>query len=392
MSFVEDAKLLQVELRNLRRELHREPELGLELPRTQARVLAALAGTDLDITLGTTSSSITAVLRGPHDGPVVLLRGDMDGLPVTEETNLGYAAKTGTMHACGHDLHTAALVGAAKLLAARRSQLPGTVVFMFQPGEETCTGAAAMIAEGVLGAAGRTVDAAYGIHVTPGEPGVFSLKPGPTMAGSHNLTVTIEGHGGHGSMPMFARNPVPVIGALVGELQSLVISRFSPFEPLVITPTQLRGSDAPNVIPSSASLGCTVRTFTPDAVERLRAEITALSNGLAAAHGCTAVVELETIAPVTVNDATEAAAAHDVLSAAFGSSRVHLLADPVPGSEDFALVLEKVPGAFLFLAASPAGLDNPAYNHSPQVLFNDDVLADQAAALAELAWARLARG
>ncbi|WP_125615792.1 M20 metallopeptidase family protein [Specibacter cremeus] len=391
MDFVEEAKTLLPGLKELRRALHRDPEIGLDLPRTQQKVLDALNDLGLDITLGTRTTSVTAVLRGATDGPTVLLRGDMDALPVVEENDLPYRSTNGAMHACGHDLHTAGLVGAAKLLAAHKDELKGTVVFMFQPGEEGHDGAKVMIEEGVLDAAGHKPDAAYGIHVMPGAPGVFTTKPGPVMAGASELRVTIHGEGGHGSAPMNAKDPVPVVAALAGELPSLVTRRFSPFEPLVVTVTQLRGSDAVNVIPGSASLAATVRSFAPDVVERLRTEVAALADGLAAAHGCTAEVDLKVTFPVTMNDDDETAVALGVLAGVFGAERAIEGAEPVTASEDFSLVLQQVPGTFLFLSASPDGLENPAYNHSPKVLFNDDVLGDQAAALAELAWARLER-
>ncbi|MGA7203502.1 MAG: M20 family metallopeptidase [Specibacter sp.] len=391
MNFVEEAGAIHPELRELRRALHRDPEVGLDLPRTQQKVLEAIDGLGMEITRGTRTTSVTAVLRGTGPGPTVLLRGDMDALPVVEQTDLEYASSNGSMHACGHDLHTAGLVGAAKLLAAHREELKGTVVFMFQPGEEGHDGAKVMIEEGILEVAGKP-DAAYGLHVMPGEPGTFATKAGPVMSGANELRITIHGEGGHGSAPANARNPVEVAGALVGALQSLVNRRFSVFEPLILTVTQLRGSDAVNVIPGTALLAATVRSFSPDAVDRLRAEVTVLADGLAAAHGCTAEVSLKATFPVTVNDDAETAAALDVLKSVFGDGRVVVVPDPVTASEDFSLVLAEVPGTFVFLSASPAGLENPAYNHSPKVLFNDDVLGDAAAALAELAWARFARG
>ena len=187
MSLREDAKALNGDLVALRRELHQIPEIGLQLPRTQETVLAAIDGLPLEVTTGTSVTSVTAVLRGAAPGPVVLLRGDMDALPVGEATGLEYASRhSGAMHACGHDLHTAGLVGAARLLCARRDSLAGDVVFMFQPGEEGWDGAGHMIAEGVLEAAGRPVDAAYGVHVTSSlyQRGTFTTKPGAMMAAS----------------------------------------------------------------------------------------------------------------------------------------------------------------------------------------------------------------
>src|SRR5882757_7301787 len=215
----DDARAIAGELTQLRRGLHRQPEIGLHLPRTQETVLEALDGLGLEITLGSALSSITAVLRGTgtgagtgaEDRPAVLLRGDMDGLPVAEATGLDFASEIdGAMHACGHDLHTAMLVGAARLLSAHRDALAGDVVFMFQPGEEGWDGAGHMINEGVLDAAGQRVTSAYGMHVTSGlyPHGVFCSLPGAMMAASAGLHVTVRGAGGHGSAPQHSRDPI----------------------------------------------------------------------------------------------------------------------------------------------------------------------------------------
>ena len=215
------AVALQPELVELRHRLHQRPELGLHLPETQAMVLEALDGLDLEITLGKTLSSVTAVLRGAKRGKAVLLRGDMDALPIQEETGVDYSSTIdGAMHACGHDLHTAMLVGAAKLLTAHRDQLQGDVVFMFQPGEEGQDGAGHMIAEGVLDAAGVRVSAAYGIHVSSGlvPRNFFATKPGTMMASADELHVTVRGVGGHGSMPHFAKDPIVVAAQMIGDL------------------------------------------------------------------------------------------------------------------------------------------------------------------------------
>ena len=217
MSITTDAKELQPGLVQLRHELHQEPETGLQLPRTQEKVLKALDGLPFEITLGKSTTSVTAVLRGnaplrfrQPEKPTVLLRADMDGLPVQERTGVDFSSKIdGAMHACGHDLHTAMLAGAATLLAERRDQLAGDVVLMFQPGEEGWDGASHMIAEGVLDAAGRRVDAAYGMHVFSAlEPhGRFATKSGVMLSASDALTVTVLGAGGHGSAPHIAKDP-----------------------------------------------------------------------------------------------------------------------------------------------------------------------------------------
>ena len=376
----------------LRRELHADPELGLELPRTKARVLAALEGLPLEIVESESIGSVVAVLRGARPGPVVLLRGDMDALPLRELADVSYRATGDSMHACGHDLHVAGLVGAARLLAARSGELEGDVVFMFQPGEELGDGAARMVAEGVLDAAGRRATAAYGIHVVPGEYGIFSTRPGPLMAGCAELEVVVRGRGGHASAPHLTRDPVPVIAELVTALQTYVTRRFDVFDPVVLTVTQLSaGGGARNIIGDDASLVASMRMLSAPALAQLKAELPALVSGIAEAHGCGADVVVETIVPPTVNDDAIATGALDTLGGLFGADRVRLTPSPVMGSEDFSHVLREVPGAFVFLRATPRSIDHDtaAPNHSPHVVFDDAVLADQAAALAALALTHL---
>ena len=375
----------------LRRELHADPETGNQLPRTQQRVLTALAGLPLEITLGTELSSVVAVLRGGRPGPTVLLRGDMDGLPVREQTGLEYASTTGTMHACGHDLHTAGLVGAAHLLAARKEDLAGNVIFMFQPGEENPGGAAPMIAEGLLEAAGEKPVAAYAIHVMPGPAGVFNTRSGAIMAGSNQLHVTFTGEGGHSSRPEMANNPIPATLEFASALHALVHQRISVFDPVVATVTQLDAGQAVNVIPDSATMGASVRTLSHESTKTFGEEVHRLAQGIAAAHKVDVDVDWDVHYPVTINDPQETELVLSTLRDAFGADRVETLEQPHMGSEDFSFVLNEVPGTFIFLCASPPDVDpeTAAYNHSPLVMFDDAVLADQAAALAAVAFNRL---
>lgn len=393
MTFADRSAALLPELVALRRELHQIPEVGLDNPQTQQRVLSALDGLPLEVTTGTGTTSVVAVLRGGRPGPTVLLRGDMDGLPVAERTGLDFASTTGTMHACGHDLHVAGLVGAARLLCERQAELPGSVVFMFQPGEEGYGGAKVMLEEGLLEASGEKPVAAYGIHVCPGERGVFWQRSGPILAGSNTLHITVTGKGGHGSQPHTAVDPVAALVAIAADLQTMVTRRFSVFDPVVLTITQLSAGDAVNVIPDTASLGATVRTLSAESTETMAREATRLAEGVAAAHGCTAEVDFQRQYPVTVNDAAESAWVLGELAAEFGSARVEERPDPLMGSEDFSFVLQEVPGTFFFFQCSPPELDleTVAWNHSPEVVFDDSVLGDQARALAHLAWERLHR-
>lgn len=389
--FAAEGQDLLPDLVSLRREIHREPEVGLHLPRTQEKILDALDGLGLEITTGKALSSVTAVLRGGEEGPSVLLRGDMDALPVQELTDLEYASTNGAMHACGHDLHVAGLVGAARLLAAQQRDISGNVIFMFQPGEEGDGGAGLMIEEGVLEAAGEKPVAAYGIHVRPGPLGVFRTKPGTLMAGANELRITVHGSGGHGSQPHNALDPVPALVEIAAALQVMATRKFSVFDPIVLTVTQLEAGRAINVIPDTARLGASVRTLSAESVDRLIVETKALADGIAAAHGCTAEVSFEILYPMTENDPSRTFEAMRELREMFGEERVLQSRDPLMGSEDFSLVLQKIPGAFLFLGATPPEVDpeTAAWNHSPRVLFDDSVLADQAAALAQLAFNRL---
>ncbi|PII96459.1 amidohydrolase, partial [Leucobacter sp. OLCS4] len=364
---------------------------GLLLPETQRRVLGELDPLGLEITLGERLTSIVAVLRGGRPGPTVLLRGDMDALPVLEQTGLDFASTNGRMHACGHDLHTAGLVGAARLLAAHRDQLAGDVVFMFQPGEEGHGGAKIMLEEGLLAASGQRPVAAYGIHVAPGPFGVFLTRPGAVAAGSNELSITVRGRGGHGSQPHQVLDPVPVAAEIVLALQTFATRRFDVFDPIVLSVTQLQGSEAVNVIPESVTLRATVRTLSAASRQCVAEEAPRLAEHIAAAHGLVAEAVFEEQYPVTINDPAAADEALAWLDEAFGESRAQTLPKPGMGSEDFSYVLNEVPGAFLMLATSPPGTD-PAtaeFNHSPRVIFDDAVLGDQAAALATLAWRKL---
>jgi amidohydrolase len=401
VTITEEAAAIAGDVAELRHAIHREPETGYDLPRTQEKVLAALAGLPLEVTVGKRLSSVTAVLRGGRPGPAVLLRADMDALPVTEATGLPFSSRIhGVMHACGHDLHTAMLAGAARLLSARQADLPGSVIFMFQPAEEGGPdgngGALRMLEEGVLAAAGDPPAAAYGLHVFSDlcGHGVFEARPGATLAASDTLAVTVRGRGGHGSMPHRAADPVPAACAMVTALQTLVTRRFDVFDPVVITVGAFHAGTWSNIIPDEATFAATVRSYSPQAQRRLREETLRLVRGVADAHGVRADAEYVAGYPVTVNDPAEAAFATATAADLFGPDRSRVLANPVSGAEDFSYVLNQVPGAFVLLGACPPGTDprTAPSNHSPGAVFDDSVLADGTALYAELALRRLAAG
>ncbi|GII66229.1 amidohydrolase [Sphaerisporangium krabiense] len=396
MSLREAAHDIGDELVRLRHALHREPELGLNLPRTQEKVLAALAGLPLTVSTGKGLSSVTAVLRGARPGPAVLLRGDMDALPVTERGGSPVVSEVhGRMHACGHDLHTTMLAGAAHLLAARRDRLAGDVVFMFQPGEEGAGGAKIMIDEGVLDAAGRRPVAAYALHVISSviPQGTFVSRAGPIMAAADRLLVTVRGAGGHGSTPHRASDPIPAACEMVTALQTMVTRGFDVFDPVVVTVGSFHAGTADNIIPEEARFEATVRSFSAEAHTRVQERILTLLHGIGAAHGLTVDAHYDVSYPVTVNDRGEAAFVGDTVREVFDEHRYVTAPQPFTGAEDFSFVCDQVPSAFVALGACPTGIDpaRAAYNHAPEAAFDDAVLADGAALYAELAERRLSR-
>ncbi|WP_282794470.1 M20 family metallopeptidase [Streptomyces sp. CC224B] len=364
----------------LRRALHRAPETGLHLPRTRRTVLDALDGLPLTVTTGRALSSVVATLDGGRPGRTVLLRGDMDALPQQEETGLEFASEVpGVMHACGHDLHTTMLVGAARLLAERRAELPGRVVFMFQPGEEKGGGARHMIDEGVLETSGGAgVEGAFALHVsTRFASGTVHLRPGPSFAAADLLRITVRGRGGHASAPYLALDPVPVACEIVQALQTMVTRTVHVFDPVVLTVARIAAGTTTNIIPETAELHGTFRTLTPRARRLVRENVTRVARHVAAAHGATAEVELEEGYPPVVNDAGFAAAARAAAGDLLGADRVHHLPEPVMGAEDFSYVLERVPGAMAFLGARPPGTPSEGAPdiHSNRVVFDEDAMA-----------------
>lgn len=379
MTVLEDARTLQPELARLRRAIHAAPEVGLQLPRTQQTVLNALDGLGLETTLGKALTSVVAVLRSaaPATEPPVLLRADLDALPLPAAA-----------HACGHDLHAAMLVGAARLLAARREQLRGDVVLMFQPGEEGHDGAQLMLQEGLLDAAGSRPATAYALHVSSTTSlGRFGTRPGTALAASATVEIVFRGSGGHGAWPHAARDPIPALGAAIGALQTMVTRRFDALEPVLVSVGQVAAGTAANIIPQTAQLTATLRAFSDETHERLGAEIERVVHGIATAHDIEAEIAYSHGYPVTVNDPRVAAFVGDVCTDLFGADRFAAAERPALVSDDIGRVLAEVPGAMVSLGACPPHLDpaRAAPNHSPDAVFDDSVLADGAALLAELA-------
>jgi amidohydrolase len=380
---------------DLRRRLHRQPEIGLQLPRTQATVLEALEGLPLEVSTGRSTTSVVAVLRGARPGPTYLLRGDMDALPVKEDTGLPFSSEVpGAMHACGHDTHVAMLLGSARLLAERRDELAGQVVFMVQPGEEGFHGARHMLDEGLLDVVpGAPVSGAFAIHITASQPsGTVNVRPGPMMAAADQWRIVVRGRGGHASKPHQTADPVPVAAEIVLALQSMVTRRVDVFDPAVVTVAHIDAGTKDNIIPDTAFMEGTIRTLSAHRRADVLAAVERVATNVAAAHDMTAeFVHVEGY-PVTVNDAGVAATVLSTTAALLGEQAAVHSPTPIMGAEDFSYVLERVPGAIAFLGACPPGEDPDTVpdNHSNLVVFDEEPLPAGVALYARMALDALA--
>ena len=373
------AQAIQDDVVAIRRRIHRQPEIGLDLPKTQGVIVEELAKLGIENRTGQALSSVVAVIRGGQPGPTILLRADMDALPLHEDTGLDFASEVGdAMHACGHDTHVAMLLGAARLLQERRADLPGSVILMFQPGEEGLGGAKTMIEEGLLDAAavdgGERPTGAFAIHISTTYPtGEIHLKPGPEMAATDVIRITVRGRGGHASMPHKAVDPIAIAAEIVLALQSMVTRRVDVFDPAVVTIAQITAGTTNNIIPESAFLFGTIRSVSEETRTIVRAGVRRVAAGVAAAHDATADVDLEPGYPVTINDPVFTAFVMDTARSLVGGERVKELRAPIMGAEDFSYVLQQVPGAMAFLGGLADGLD-PAtapQNHSNLVVFDE---------------------
>jgi hippurate hydrolase len=389
MSLLEEANGLLDHAVDLRRRIHRHPELGLDLPVTQAAVLEALDGLGYQTRTGDRCTSVIATLDGAHPGPTVLLRGDMDALPMHEETGLPFASEVdGAMHACGHDSHTAMLATAARLIASHRDELHGRVLLMFQPGEEGFFGARIMIEEGLLegDGDGPRPSAAFAIHQTAHESaGSIGTKGGTLAASADKLEIEVRGRGGHASAPHLALDPVPVAFEIGLALQAMVTRRVSVFDPAVVTIAHVDAGTTNNVIPEHAFMEGTVRALSVSTREAVLSNVRRVVEHIAAAHGVDATLHVDEGYPPTVNDPAMAAFVLDVARDLVGPDRVSEMRDPVMGAEDFSYVLQRVPGAMLRLGTAAPGVENPAPNHSNRMNLHEPAMAEGIAVYAGLA-------
>ena len=361
---------------DLRREIHRHPELGIDNPDTQRRILEALAGLGLELTTGTGISSVVADLVGARPGPTILLRADTDALPMTEESGEPFSSTVeGRAHACGHDAHVAMLVGAARILSEHRDELAGRVRFIFQPGEEGDGGARIMIDEGVTDG----VDAAFALHISPNIPvGYVACRPGPIMASTDDFLVRVKGKGGHASTPHFGNDPIPVACEMVTALQTMVTRRIDAFNPAVVTVAKISAGSTFNVIPESAELLGTIRTVSDWTRMSVTAGFERVVRNIAAAHECEVELTMTPGYSVVRNDVSFVEFARRTAEQVLGDDKYFELPSPIMGAEDFGYILERVPGAMAFLGVCPADIDNSLMApscHSNLMRINEDAMA-----------------
>ena len=363
-----DVARLAPEMIALRREVHRHPELAYAERETAARVARALQAAGIEVRAGVGGTGVVATIgRG---GRTVLLRVDMDGLPIHEQSEADYASRVpGAMHACGHDGHVAMGVTAARVLAGRR--LDGTVRVMFQPAEEGEGGAQAMVAGGVL----EGVDVTLGVHLwNELAVGTLGVKAGPLMAAVDRLKVVVHGRGGHGGRPQASADPVVAAAHVVTALQTIVSRETNPVQAAVVTIGSIHGGEAFNVIPDEVTLTGTLRTFDAGLRRSMPERIARIAGGVAQALGCRAEVEVKAGNPAVVNDPAVAEVARRAAVRVVGADKV-VLPEPTMGGEDMAVYFERTPGCFVFVGSgNPArGLDQP--HHSPRFDFDEDALA-----------------
>ena len=363
----------------LRREIHREPELGFDTEKTAAKVLAALDGLPLEIQTGVAENGVVATLEGEGDGPTVGLRADMDALPIYEETGLPFASETdGKMHACGHDGHTSMLVGAVHALSGMRHRLNGTLRFFFQPAEEGEGGGKVMVDAGVA----DDVDSIFALHLWPGLPfGRAATKAGPIMAAADAFEMTVRGAGGHGAMPHLTADAIAMAAQIVTALQTVVSREVDPVEPAVLTVGEIGAGTAYNIIPETARLGGTVRTLNEHLRRKMPERMEHLARGVAQGMRGDVEFDYEFSYPVTVNDEDAARRALGVAGDLLGEENALELTNPSMGAEDFAYFLEKIPGAFIWLGVG----EDVSGLHTPTFAFDEEILSLGSALLTALA-------
>ena len=372
MALIKEIKLLHDEMTEWRRDIHQHPELKFEENRTSDLVAAKLEEFGIEIHRGLAKTGVVGTIRN-GDGPSIGLRADMDALPLEEKNTFKHASSNpGKMHACGHDGHTAMLLGAAKHLAASKN-FKGTVNLIFQPAEEGGGGGELMIKEGLFEM--FPVDSVYGLHNWPGMPaGTFGVGSGPIMAAADMFDLTINGRGGHAALPDQCIDPIVVASQVVSALQTITSRNTHPVDSVVITVTQIHAGDAYNVIPDSVRMHGTVRTFQTETRDKIPSSMLRVAEGVCAAYGTTCELNYMSGYPTTINSVPETEISAKAVVDLLGEDKIILNPTPSMGAEDFSYMLEARPGCYVWLGIGPGKGEAGCMLHSSRYDFNDDVL------------------
>jgi len=382
--FLHESQQLFEYSRALRRDFHRHPELGFQEVRTAGIVAKELNQLGLEVSTGVGKTGVVALLEGDQPGPVVLIRVDMDALPIQEETGAEYASTvSGVMHACGHDGHTAIGLTVARILGKQRSSLKGSVKLVFQPAEEGLGGAESMLADGVL--TNPSPDVALSVHLWNEKPvGWVGATPGPVMAAADIFRIHLQGKGGHAAQPHFTADPVAAAAQIISALQTVVARNVAPLEAAVVSVTTLRAGDAFNVIPDTADLQGTIRTFKAEVRQRVVERFEQVVVGIAQAMGCQAEVELQSITPAVVNDPQLTALVQEVCGNVLPDSQVDATSMTM-GSEDMAFMMQDIPGCYILVGSANAAKGLDAAHHHPRFDVDEESLIHAAALLSATA-------
>jgi len=378
-----EAKQLFPYTRELRRDFHRNPELGFQEVRTAGIVARELTELGLEVSTGVGKTGVVATLEGANPGPVLLVRFDMDALPIQEETGAEYASQTpGVMHACGHDGHTAIGLTVAQLLENHKAELRGTVKLVFQPAEEGLGGAQAMVADGVLD--NPKPDQCLSLHLWNDKPlGWIGVTPGPAMSASDRFTVKITGRGGHGASPHLSIDPITAGAQVITALQNIVSRNVNPLEAAVVTVTSMIGGEAFNVIPEAVELRGTIRTYNPDIRRIVLERFDQITRGVVEAMGCQVELELRRVTPAVVNNPQMAEKIFNIASEVFPEAEIST-EERTMGSEDMSYMMEDIPGCYFFIGSADRERGLDAGHHHPKFDFAEDALVTGAALMASV--------
>jgi len=379
---VAETQSIKAQLREWRRDFHAHPELGFEEHRSAGRIASALRDLGYSVQTGVAKTGVVGLLRGPNPGPVVMLRFDMDALPIQERSDADYASQNaGVMHACGHDAHMAIGLGVATLIARHREELAGTIKIVFQPGEEGMNGAEVMVEAGVLN--DPRPDVFISAHVWNDRPaGVVDVSAGPVMAAADRWTCTIRGRGGHGAMPHQTVDPVVAAAQVISSLQSIVSRNVGPLQTAVVTVGTIHGGDAFNVVPALVELSGTIRTFDPRVRDVVRSRLRELCEGVAGAYAASATVDVGALTPAVVNDPEVAGVVRAAAQAVLGQENV-LSSEKTTGSEDASFFMQDIPGCYFFLGSADPSAESPPPHHNPAFDIDETVLTVGVSVLAQ---------